>query len=200
MSQRTAKGTLDWYIGHNTTSSIGFDPDGQCLKVCRTARNIPAKYPSALSAQVATPQAKRVGLTGVKPGMVAFYDDPKDDNPFGHVVTIKTTEPVVRSLEDFTVWTNSVKANTLVVVRGDYFGKHWGDKFQFAATWLNGVDLLMPVVPTGGATHHGLPRLHTIVRELDEMIAAHKKAGNTRIVTALQRDRAELVQTINQFK
>lgn len=203
MAQRNTQQTIDWYLGHQTKAALGFDPDGQCLKVCRSARNIGAKFPSALAAQVSTPQSKRIyDLKHIKPGMVMYYDDPRDDNPYGHIVTVSAVAKVVNSLDDIIVWTNSVKANTLVRVRGDYFKKHWGDDFQFAATWLNGVDLLLPKPPkpTGGATKHKLPVLQKIIAELDDMIEYHTGVGNTRIVTALKRDRVELIQTANQFK
>lgn len=204
MAQRTTAQTLAWYIGHQSKAAIGFDPDGQCLKVCRSARNLPARYSSALAAQVATPKTKRVyEISNIKPGMVMFFDDPNDDNPYGHIVTVYAVAPIIKSLDDILVWTNSVQANVLTKVRASYFKQHWGDQFQFAATWLNGFDLLMPTAPKppiGGAATHGLPRLHEIVVEMEDMIADHKKAGNTRIVTALERDKAELLQTIEQFK
>lgn len=139
--------TLDWYKTHQTASQIGFDPDGMCLKVCRTARGIPPKYLSALEAQKATPKKHRVTkVADFRKGMVGYFDDPRDSNRFGHIATmigrVKGFDP--NSMHD-TLWeTNSVVANQVVVVRGDYFAKHWGDKFRFAATWLNGYELDIP--------------------------------------------------------
>jgi hypothetical protein len=135
---------LEWYRTHQTASQIGFDPDGMCLKICRTAAGKPAVYPSAVEAQRATPQQHRVHkVRDLRRGMVLYYDHPSDSNPFGHIVTmigrVKGANP--DSLHDILVETNSVKANEVVVVRGDYFPQHWGDPFVFGATWLNGSEI-----------------------------------------------------------
>lgn len=138
---RNWKGALEWYRTHQRTSQIGFNPNGMCLKVCRTARDIPARYPTAKAAQDATPKAHRVTkVADLRKGMVLYYDDPRDSNRAGHIVTmvgrVKGYNP--NALSDILVETNSVKSGELVVVRGDYFPKYWGDPFVFGATWLNG--------------------------------------------------------------
>lgn len=204
MVQRTQSETLAWYRTHETTRQIGFDPDGQCLKVCRTARRIPSMYPSAISAQNATPAKHRVkDLSKLRNGMVVYYDDPRDDNPFGHIVTITDHAKVIKSLADFEVRTNSVKSNQVVVVRGDYFGKHWGDKFQFAATWLNGQALLFPKVAVPTPPKPVKPVLTPLIHarsDIAGMLATAKTQKNARLVTALERDLAEINETINKFK
>lgn len=144
---RTWVQALDWYKNHQTKSQIGFDPDGMCLKVCRTARNIPAKHLTAREAMLATPAEHRVHkVRDLRRGMVAFYADPRDENPADHIVTIigrvKDFDP--ESLHDVLVETNSVKSDELVIVRGDYFEQYWGDDFKFGATSLNGVELDTP--------------------------------------------------------
>jgi hypothetical protein len=144
---RNWRETLDWYKANNTTQQIGFNPDGMCLKVCRTARNIPARYLTAKQAQDATPKEHRVRkIEDLRKGMVLYFDDPKDSNRSGHIVTqigrVKGFNP--KSLDDILVETNSVLSGRVVVVRASYFRKHWGDKFQFGATWLNGVELDVP--------------------------------------------------------
>lgn len=191
--QRDTAGALEWYRLEQT--SPPFDPDGMCLKVCRTARNIAARFPSALSAQEATPLTRRVGkVADIRRGMVAYFDDPHDSNPFGHIVTVAGRAAGVdpSTLRSLIVWTNSVKANQLVAVRGDYFGTHWGDEFQFAATWLNGVNLLLPTPPA--------PRLGSnfkaAIADLEKVLTYHKSKGHTRIVTAVERDLAELRETL----
>lgn len=143
--QRDVAETLEWYKAH--ADSPPFDPDGMCLKVCRTARNIGAKYASAKEAQDATPTENRIyQIADIRKGMIAYFDTEGDSNPFGHIVTVagrdKSEDPA--TLHSLIVWTNSVLSNKLVAVRGDYFTKHWGDKFQFAATWLNGQELIFP--------------------------------------------------------
>lgn len=144
---RNWRGALDWYKTHQNTAQIGFNPDGMCLKVCRTARNIPAKYLTAKQAQDATPAEHRIKkVEDLRKGMVLYFDDPKDSNRSGHIATqigrVKGFRP--KSLDDVLVETNSVKAGEVVVVRASYFQKHWGDKFQFGATILNGIELDVP--------------------------------------------------------
>lgn len=195
---RGVAGTLKWYREHETTKQIGFDPDGRCLQIVRTARAIGQMYPSAISAQHATPAKYRItDLSKIRNGMVMYFDDPNDDNPFGHVVTVTAHEKVMRTLADITVRTNSVKANTIVPVKADYFGKHWGDKFQFAATWLNGQELTFP--PKAPPKPSLTPLLHAR-NDLQSMVNIAKANKNDRLVTALTRDLVEINQTINQFK
>jgi hypothetical protein len=138
---RDYKGAIEWYRENQTTHEIGFNPDGMCLKVCRTARLIAAQHLTAKMSQDATPKEHRVHkVADLRKGMVLYFDDPNDSNTAGHIVTmigrVKGFDP--DSLHDILVETNSVKSGELVVVRGDYFQEHWNDKFQFGATWLNG--------------------------------------------------------------
>lgn len=144
---RTWAGALSWYRSHTTAQQIGFNPDGMCLKVCRMARNIPAKYLTAKEAQDATPEDHRVhAIRDLRRGMVLYHDDPSDSNRAGHITTlagrVRGFDP--DSLHDLLTWTNSVVPGKLVLVRGDYFQEHWGDKFKFGATILNGVELDVP--------------------------------------------------------
>lgn len=141
---RNREETLEWYATHQTTSQIGFDPDGMCYKVCRTARNIGPKYLTAKQGQDATPEEHRVHkIRDLRKSMVIYFDDPSDSNRAGHIVTMigRVANFNPDDLADILVETNSVVANQVVVVRGDYFLRHWGDKFQFGATWLNDVKL-----------------------------------------------------------
>lgn len=152
--QRTTGQALDYYARH--ADSWPFTPDGMCLAICRDARNIPARYPSAKAAQDATPREYRITrIRDIRPGMVVFYDDPRDSNRFGHVVTVAGRDPSKSpdDLASLVVWTNSVVRGRVVKVAGDYFPRHWGDPFVFAATWLNGQELRLeevaPPKPTG---------------------------------------------------
>jgi hypothetical protein len=142
------KETLEWYDEHQTASQIGFDPDGMCLKICRTARGIGSFFLTAKQAQDATPKEHRVQkVADLRRGMVLFFDDPNDSNRAGHIVTmIGRVKGADRGdMHDVLVETNSVVSGQVVVVRGDYFKEHWGDSFQFGATWLNGVTLDVPL-------------------------------------------------------
>lgn len=145
---RDFRGALEWYREHQTSSQIGFDPDGMCLKVCRTARDIPSRYLTAKKSQDATPKEFRFyNVADLRKGMVLYFDDPNDSNTAGHIVTmigrVRGFDP--DSLHDVLVETNSVKSNELVIVRADYFDEHWGDEFQFGSNFLNGQVLDYPI-------------------------------------------------------
>lgn len=134
---------LDWYRHHQTAHQIGFNPDGMCLKVCRTSRNIGSKHLTAKQAQDATPKANRFyKVRDLRRGMKLFFDDPHDSNTAGHIVTMigRVKGFDWDSLDDVLVETNSVVKGQLVVVRGSYFKQHWGDGFQFGTDYLNGVE------------------------------------------------------------
>lgn len=138
---RDYKGALKWYRENQTTAEIGFNPDGMCQKIVRTARLIKAVYSTAKKSQDATPKEHRFyNVADLRKGMVLYFDDPNDSNTAGHVVTmigrVRGFDP--DSLHDVLVETNSVKSGEIVVVRADYFKEHWNDDFQFGATWLNG--------------------------------------------------------------
>lgn len=207
MSQRSTRETVQWYRDHETAEQLGFDPNGMCLRICRTARNLGPVYPSAVTAQNATPAAHRVyGVADVRRGMVAYYDDPNDSNPYGHIVTVvgRDRDADPDALNSLLVRSNSVVSHEVVVVRGDYFPTHWGDSFQFAATWLNGVALDLPdsgpaAPPTPTPAYigrRGTDRLLAIEAELSQMIENHRRFGNQRIVRALKRDRDAVRQTL----
>lgn len=182
--------TLGWYAKHDNASEIGFNPDGMCLKICRTARGIGSRYGSAKAAQDATPKQYRVyNVRDLRKTMILFFDDPHDSNKAGHIVTmigrVRGGDP--DSLHDILVETNSVVKGKLVVVRGDYFQQHWGDPFQFGATWLNGQELDVPSGNTrvrqfkqGGpqrdvtllrsAVAHGRHDVEPMVKEIDLLV------------------------------
>jgi hypothetical protein len=138
---------LEWYDTHQTTDQIGFNPDGMCLKVCRTSRAVGPKYMTAKECQDAVPKELRVyRVRDWRKGMKLFVDDPNDSNTAGHIVTIVGR---VKGFDwddpnDVIVETNSVVSGQLVRVRATYFTQNWGDKIQFAAPWINGVELDYP--------------------------------------------------------
>lgn len=139
--------TLQWYRDNKTTAEIGFDPAGMCLKIARTAHGIGSMYESAKVAQDATPDEFRVyQVRDLRRAMVLYFDDPNDSNRFGHVVGMvgRVKDADFDDLNDVLVSTGSVVAGELVIVRATYFKEHWGDSFQFGATWLNGVELDIP--------------------------------------------------------
>jgi len=144
---RNWKETLQWFRVNNTDAEIGFDTHGMCLKISRTGRDIGSMYGTAKQAQDATPREHRVErVADLRRGMVLYFDTVGDSNPYGHIVTmigrVKGGDP--NDLNDVLVRTNDAVADRLVVVRGSYFQQHWGDNFQFGATWLNGQVLDVP--------------------------------------------------------
>lgn len=196
--------TVQWYRTHETRSQLGFGPNGMCLKICRTARDLPALYPSAVAAQVATPkQFREYDIADIRRGMVGYFDDPNDSNPFGHIVTwvgrIKGVDP--SKLSSLLCRTNSVVSDEIVVVRGDYFPTHWGDQFQFAATWLNGQELEMGTKPPAPKPppRPKTPRLQHAIEDLEAARSFHFKEGHDRIVRALTRDIKELQETLRNI-
>jgi hypothetical protein len=202
VTQRTTDQALDWYKTHKTASALGFDPDGMCLKVVRSARNILPKYPSALSAQLATPEQYRVfSLNDVRRGMIGYFDEPDDENPFGHVITF-----LGRDEDKFLLtWTNGVKENALAIVYASYFIRNWGDRFQFAATWLNGVELLgfqkaEPKPDPMPEPVRVLRNLRHAIEDLRDMIRVHRRKGHMRLVHALERDLTKLQETLKEFE
>lgn len=166
----TWRETLEWFKSHRTKDLIGFDPDGMCLKIQRTARNIPARYLTARDAMLATPhEFRHTKIADLRRGMVAYYADPHDSNPADHIVgvlgRVKDFDP--HDLNDVLMITNSVQADRLTIVRGTYFEQHWGDDFKFGATWLNGYELDVPFKHAHGEpvgedhgelAYDGLPR------------------------------------------
>jgi hypothetical protein len=198
---RNVDDTLAYYKAHRPGAlNWPFNPDGQCLKVCRWARDIGAMYPSALSAQINTPAKYRVyDLSKVKRGMVMYYDDPRDSNPYGHIVTCLGRDKGGNIL----TWTNSVDSNDVCVVRAAYFPSRWGDKFQFAATWLNGreLDTGRPVGASTATTvqKRRFENLKHAIEDIKEAIELNKKQGNDRLVAALERDLKALQETLREF-
>lgn len=144
---RTWQETKEWYQTHQTTAEIGFNPDGMCLAVCRTARQAPYGAPSAVVAQKDTPAKYRVHrIRDLRTGMVIYVDDPHDSNKFGHIVTMVGRRKNFQwdDPNDVLVRTNSVVSGKLVVVPLTYFKQHWGDDYQFGAFYLNGAELDYP--------------------------------------------------------
>lgn len=188
---RSWKEALAWLRENNTAQEIGFDPDGMCLKIARSARDIAARFLTAKQAQDATPREHRVyRVADLRKGMVLYIDDPNDSNTAGHIVTMmgRVRNANVNDLHDVLVKTNSVKANELVTVRADYFTHHWGDQFQFGATILNGVELDVPAkkdqsrpVATERVENFWESRNEWDVKILDRVVASGRPGLKTKI-------------------
>lgn len=173
---------------------------GRCLELQRTARGLPAIHPSALSAALATPEDDRIyHKDQLRRGMVAYFDDPNDSNPYGHIVFIAGRD------EDGDIWTwsNDVDATHNVgLVPFEYYESYWGDGFMFGAISLNGYDLLgtndLPLAKPG---HDFLGKNYEeAIKAVKRAISYHKTTGNARLVNALRRDLAKLILTKEKFK
>lgn len=169
----------------------------KCLMLARKARDIPAFYPSAITAQIATPIKHRItDLSKVKRGMVMYYDDPKDSNPFGHIVTVagRTSDG------EIVVWSNDIlRTGGVNKVPANIFPAKWGDDFQFASDWLNGQVLDLPdTKPKPALVLSKDKRIKRAIESL-EALRDENKGAHPRVVKALNRDLKELKETYNKF-
>lgn len=175
---------------------------GYCLRLARMAPRLPAVHPSAVAAQQATPRRNRVhDIQDLRRGMVAYFDDPNDSNPYGHIVTVAgwVNQEPTDSLDDLLCWSNdAARTGGVDLVRASFFPAAWGDEFQFGATSLNGYDL--PGYQAGVRRHALIgDALDQAIRDIRAAMREHRAAGHTRLVNALARDLAELKQTRARF-
>jgi len=189
---RTTDETMAFFRGEAASGTTKWR--GLCLMLQRIARDIGPMFPSAISSAHATPEEFRVyDLGDVKRGMVAYFDDPNDSNPYGHIVGVAGRNKDGELL----TWTNDAAGPGKVsLVRASFFPNYWGDHFLFAATWLNGVplDMKQPVKqPKLGV------RIKHAIADLDKAIAYHKQHDHPVLVKALKRDRAVLQETLKKY-
>lgn len=170
---------------------------GLCLKLQRTARGLPALFPSALASAQGTPSSHRVhSLPNVQRGMVAYFDDPNDSNAFGHITAVAGRSHTTGELLH---WTNDAAGHGRVsLVRHSFFEQFWGDSFQFASDWLNGHKLDLggehkPPLAGGGET------IQAAIDRLRTALVYHRKKDHTRLVKALERDVAHLEMIMKKF-
>lgn len=178
-----------------------------CLALARQAAGLPAVYPSALAAQLATPDAYRVrDVSDLERGMVVYFSDPYDSNPYDHVATVAgwRAGTKTRDLGNLLTWTNdAVRSGGVDLVAASFYPERWVDPFQIGSTWLNGRMLPgfsaspdapeEPPAPTVGA---GLDRA---IETLKRVRRRHREQGNDRIARALSRDLKELRETRQKF-
>jgi len=155
-------------------------------------------YPSAISAQHATPREHRVyDLDKVTRGMVAYFDDINDSNPYGHIVTVAGRNKNGELL----VWSNDVAgAGKVAKVRASFFPNYWGDRFMFGATWLNGVALDLPEKKAPEPPKkERFQLLDEAIESVKKAYALNKERDNVRVANALKRDLRELQETKKRF-
>lgn len=177
--RRASEGPLEW--------------KALCLMLARKARDLPPVFPSAFAAQIATPTDRRITDLGkVRRGMVMYFDDPSDSNPFGHIVTVAGRNEA----GDIITWSNDIlRTGGVNKVEAALFPIKWGDKFQFATDWLNGFDLNVRTPVPDLSTDH---RLKQAIVSLEALRDEHR-GDHPRVVKALTRDLRELKETYNQF-
>jgi len=156
-------------------------------------------FPSAFSAMQATPGDHRFSsLPNVRRGMVAYWDDPNDSNPFGHITAVAGRAKDGELLH----WTNdAVALGRVSLVRHSFFKQFWGDSFVFASDWLNGQELDLPDLKRKPA-HMGIggaPLIQEAVERLEKAAAYHRKKHHPRLVKALERDIAHLKRVLTRF-
>ena len=110
---------------------------GLCLKTCREAWGIPAKYPSAIVAWRNTPKKHKHKDPKLAPiGAVHYYRGGK----YGHIV--------IQSEKKGRVWgtdlptTNKIGFHTRLLPVG-----RWNYKYLGWASWLNGFELPLKDMP-----------------------------------------------------
>lgn len=185
---------------------------GYCQRLAREAAGTPAVYPSALTSAHATPEAERVyHVRDLRRGMVAYFDDPHDSNPYAHVVTVAgwRDHTPTDDLADLLVWSNdAARTGGVDLIRASFFpgtSPGWGDPFLFGATSINGYDL-----PGYGA---GAPRPVTLGETYDRAINSVRRAirhhrrkqaedptrRRAAIIKALTTDLARMKETRKRF-
>lgn len=180
-----------------------------CLEVQRKARGLPPVYPSAAAAAAATPEEDRVyNLDEVKRGMVMFFDDIHDSNTAGHIVFACGRD----AHSNILTWTNdAVREGGIDVVQSDFFPRHWGDPFLFAATSLNGYKFpdfhAAPATPppaskpeTSVGTGHLGANFTSAMDALQVAIDHHKRKGHDQLVRVLERDLKRMQHQAARFQ
>lgn len=157
-----------------------------CLSLQRQARGLPAVYPSAISAALATPEGERVySIDDLRRGMVGYCDDPNDSNPFGHIFFIAGRDKSGRIL----TWTNdALRVGGVDIVPLSFYKTKWGDTWQFGATWLNGYDFSefdKPPVETRGRLGDNY---RSAMEDVARLERKHRRKGHTILADKLAKD------------
>lgn len=184
VAPRSTKEAAEFIRQEHTSGSLEWQ--GLCLKLQRSARGLPPVYPSAIAAQLATPEDERVyKREDLRRGMVAYSDDPRDNNVFGHIYFIAGRDKNGRIL----TWSNDVRRSGGVdIVPLDFYQQYWGDEFQFGATWLNGYDFSefdKPPVETRGKLGDNY---RAAMEDIARLERKHRQKGHTILADKLKKD------------
>jgi hypothetical protein len=167
-----------------------------CMRLAREARGFTyGIYPSALSCMLATPKKYRVtDPKKVKVGMVGFFVDPDDANPFEHIATCVGIDK--RGLP---IWGGNVAGGLVRFVSHEFFERNWGDKFNFAASSL-GTHVIPDLQDTGKPEVQKGKRLKKIIRELEKVERAQRKLGRNHIANRVAEDIKSLKATLKKIQ
>ena len=180
-SPRNTAQAIDWLKGQRAG---GHTWPSLCLALTRNARGIPALYPSALAAQTGTPKNHRFpNQAQWRRGMVAYFDNPGDGNPYGHIATLayKGKDGVWRA------WSN-VTGGKVALVPITLFTHSWGDPAQFASDHLNGYDLKSLVDRPPTPLEQFEKTLRGAVQDLRAEAERQDKRGHAKRADLLRRD------------
>lgn len=171
-----------------------------CLQLQRKSRGLPAVYPTALSAANATPKSERIyDEDKWKRGMVGYSYDPRIPGTAGHIffVTGRRDGKIMTG-------TNDAKQSGFVdYVPLNFYRDVWGQRIQFAATWLNGYDFSdfnkppKPVNP-GSLGEQYKAALDSLKKVRERKRKQH--GANHPLVLALNNDIEHMQNTYNKWK
>lgn len=144
MTERLAAGSTEEAAAFNKQQVVSGSREWfrMCLKLQRMARQLPAVYPTALSASMAVPKSERiVNVEDWRRGMVGFSYDPRIEGTAGHIFFVVGRTKAGTLL----TFSNDVKEpGSVDVVPVDYFSRSWGQTLQFASSHLNGYNFAEP--------------------------------------------------------
>jgi hypothetical protein len=194
MTQRNTPETLHFLKSEHDMHTTRWP--ALCLKLQRSARNLPGVFPSAFAAMQGTPMSDRVhDPDEIQAGMVGYADDPNDSNKFGHIFCFR----VKQADGTWLVWTNDAFGRGGVYcVDWQWFKRHWGDDFVFASKSLNGFGLILPKAverknPSPKPRLKATPdNLDYAVHRLQKSKAYHQKHDHPRYVKALDKEIADI--------
>ena len=173
----------------------------RCLSLQRQARGLPAVYPTAFSASQATPSEERIyDVDKWKRGMVGYSYDPRIPGTAGHIFFVLGR---AKDGEILTTTNDAKEAGAVDVVRLEFYGRAWGQKLQFASTWLNGYDFKDETKPPKPVKSGNLGEQYEQLRDdlQKVLVRKRKKLGNSHeLVKALQRDVERMDRKLNRWK
>lgn len=169
-----------------------------CLKAQRTGRGLPAVYPTALSAALATPVNERVDFDVAKPGMVGYSYDARIPGTAGHIFYIEKITPSGL----ITCTNDAFELGVMDYVPLSFYKEHWGHTLQFAAGWLNGYDFkdfnAPPKDTFGGGLGEKYENAIEVIKDVRNQ-KAKKYGKDAPIVKALNKDIARMKKRLVRF-